>query len=76
MNRITVGAVYRHFKGSCYLVVAIAEHTETGEPMVVYKSLHGRGVVYTRSLYEFESEVDHWKYPEVTQKYRFEKVEV
>ena len=35
------GEVWRHFKGNCYLVIAAARHTETGEMYVVYKALYG-----------------------------------
>lgn len=33
------GEVWRHFKGNCYLIIAAARHTETGEMYVVYKAL-------------------------------------
>ena len=39
---------YRHFKGNEYEVIAIARHSETEEPMVVYKALYGEGGLWTR----------------------------
>ena len=67
-----VNGVYKHFKGDYYLVVNVAGHSETKEKYVVYRSLYGNGELWIRPLDMFLSEVDHDKYPEVKQKYRFE----
>lgn len=72
--------MWRHFKGACSLVISVAEHSETGEKFVVYRCLDNNGKtnhndgIYARPLDMFLSEVDHEKYPEVTQKYRFEQI--
>lgn len=39
---------YRHFKGNEYELLCIARHSETLEPMVVYRALYGEGGVWVR----------------------------
>lgn len=71
---IEVGKTYKHFKGHIVTVIAIAEHTETEESLVVYKH-EGTDKIWARPYDMFNSLVDKDKYPNVEQKYRFEEVE-
>mgnify|MGYP002578304388 FL=1 len=72
MQELKINRVYRHFKGDYYIVVDIANHSETGEQYVLYRKLYGDGSLWIRPINMFLSEVDHDKYPNVNQKYRFE----
>ena len=84
--RFPIGTIVQHFKREMlsdedraankylYEIVGIATHSETREPMMVYRPLYDDGGMYVRPLDMFLSEVDREKYPDVKQKYRFEKV--
>lgn len=49
MQEIKLGK-YRHFKGGEYEVLAIANHSETQEKMVVYRALYGEGQIWVRPI--------------------------
>ena len=67
--------IWRHFKNKLYKIIAIAQHTESDEQLVVYQAMYGSEGIYARPLDMFMSEVDREKYPDVGQKYRFERIE-
>ncbi len=75
-NQLLIGRVYKHFKGNFYVVENVALDSETKEEMVVYRRLYGDGSLWVRPKEMFLSEVDHVKYPNVTQKFRFELQEI
>ena len=86
---IKVGDIVQHFKRELledtnntlylYKILEFAEHTETKEVLVIYQALYedaSKGIrfgVFARPYDMFMSEVDHIKYPNVKQHYRFEQ---
>ena len=81
MRKIKVGSIYKHFKGHTYYVIDIALDCETKDinnpdKIVIYKDIHGSHLTWARKYSDFASEVDHEKYPNVKQKYRFEEVDI
>lgn len=81
MQEIKIGHIYRHFKGDKYIVLDIVNDSETNrdegqKKVVIYQALYGNREKWARPLDLFASEVDHKKYPEVEQKWRFEEVEI
>lgn len=86
--RFVSGDIVRHFKREMlspeelagepemylYDIIGEAEHTESGETLMVYRPRYGERKLYARPIAMFLSEVDREKYPNVRQQYRFEKV--
>ena len=50
---------YRHFKGGEYEVLAVAKHSETQEPMVIYRPLYNDSGWWVRPLAMFVETVNH-----------------
>ena len=65
---------FRHFKNKEYKIVTVAQHSETGEKLVIYQSQYDNFDFYARPYDMFFSKVDKEKYPDVTQEYRMEKL--
>jgi len=57
MEQIKIGR-YRHFKGMEYEVLGVAKHSETLEPMVVYRALYGDRSVWVRPAHMWTEPVE------------------
>ena len=81
MREIKVGNIYKHFKNKYYIVLDIVNDCESNndeeyKKIVIYKALYGDFLTWARPYEMFASEVEHDKYPDVKQKYRFEEVKI
>lgn len=74
MMELEVGSKYRHFKGLIVTVLYIAKDSEDLSLKVVYKH-DDTNDIWIRDYDMFISKVDKEKYPDVTQEYRFEKID-
>ena len=77
MREIKVGNVYKHFKNKYCIVLDIVNDCESNnddeyKKIIIYKALYGEFLTWARPYEMFASEVDHVKYPDIKQKYRFE----
>lgn len=68
--------IYKHFKGDYYLVEDIGINSEDNKEYVIYRALYDDNKLYIRELSMFVSDVDKEKYPNVSQKKRFEFVKI
>jgi len=75
-RELKIHGIYRHFKNRYYIVEGVAKDSETQQDMVIYRKLYGDNAMWVREKSMFLSEVDHEKYPDAKQKYRFELVEL
>ena len=82
MRKFASGDIIQHFKRETvdqnsmqylYEYIGVAMHSETRDKMIVYRALYGEKELFVRPYEMFMEEVDHEKYPEIRQKYRFEK---
>ena len=74
MREVKVGHLYKHFKGKKYKVLMIAIDASPEEKLVIYQAQYKDKIIWARPYNEFISEVDHVKYPNVKEKYRFEEI--
>jgi len=66
--------IFRHFKGNTYKIITIAKDSETLEDTIIYQGQYDDNPCWVRKIEDFFDEVDKNKYPDIEQKYRFEKI--
>ncbi len=57
-EHVVTPGIYRHYKGSDYEVLGVAHHSETEEPLVVYRALYGEFGLWVRPLAMFRENVE------------------
>ena len=57
MSELALGR-YRHYKGGEYTVIGVAQHSETGEALVVYRPEYGERDLWVRPLSMFQESVE------------------
>ncbi len=55
---MTKPGIYKHYKGNLYELIAVANHSETLEKLVVYKALYGEGGVWVRPLSMWDEQIE------------------
>ena len=77
MRKVEIGTLYKHFKGHIYKVIDIVNDCESTsdklEKVVIYENIEDH-IRWARKYNDFISLVDKEKYPDIKQKYRFEKI--
>ena len=85
MRSFEPGDTVRHFKRELisdeerasdkylYRIIGVAEHTESGEKLMIYQALYDDRRIFARPYDMFMEKVDREKYPDVRQEYRFER---
>ena len=71
MRKVKINGIYKNFKGNRYIVLDIGYDSDTCERCVIYRGLYENGKIWIRKEDDFLSEVNHTKYPNVKQKYKF-----
>jgi len=78
MREVQIGKLYKHFKNRLYKVIDIVYDCESPsdnlKKVVIYEAMYDDHKKWARDYDDFIGEVDHEKYPEVLQKYRFEEI--
>lgn len=86
-RKFQIGDIVQHFKREAitptddknkylYVIHGFAKHTETGEQLVIYQALYSPFDTFARPYEMFCEEVDHEKYPDIKQQFRFEKHDI
>ena len=55
---VEINKIYRHYKGNKYKVIAIGQHTETLEELVIYEALYDKHNIWCRPISMWEEEVE------------------